>query len=111
MQWAVPEISRALLLLSQDMAWLAVPLFTGLPAALPSSGFISEGKQHCSTKALMLLHFSRPILLRQRTLYTVTTNTNSWMRERERKKEQEQQGTEARKTMTCPRKPEKYEVE
>lgn len=68
------------------MAWLAAPLFTGLPAALPSAGFVSEEKQHCSTKALMLLHFSRAILLRQRTLYTVTTNANSWMRERKKKR-------------------------
>lgn len=52
-QWATPEVSRALLLLPQDMAWLAAPLFTGPPAALPSTtGFIPEGKEHHRTKAL-----------------------------------------------------------
>lgn len=49
----MPEALRALLLLPHGTAWLAAPLFRGLPAHLSSiTGSIPEEKQHHRMKAL-----------------------------------------------------------
>lgn len=90
-EWVTPEISRALLLLSQDAARLAAPVFKGLPAdrACCSSKCYrvhprgETAPQKEGTKAASpFLYVSRAVLCRQTTLYTVTTNVNSQIGER-----------------------------
>lgn len=57
-QWATLEVS-SVLLLPQDAAWLAAPLFTGLPHVLPTTTvFIPEWKQHHRMQALKQHQYS-----------------------------------------------------